>query len=327
MNVPLGSLSAVLVTFRRPEALKVMIDRVAGPNSVLQRLVVVDNSPTDGVEDGRTSWCLTSVEINHMAALENLGPAGGIALGMDAILADAEDDDWILLLDDDDPPEDSAVLASLLAFAREMSSTDPATGGIGLVGARFDRRRGRVVRVPDEELSGPVAVDYIGGGQLPLYRVGAVRQVGPFAADLFFGFDDLDYGLRMRGAGYSLHCNGSLWHAERARRDRLSLQVRPSRRLEQLSWRRYYGLRNLVRILRQQEGPVTALRVMLVHGILHPLANMPLTPGLALRHLCLNLRACADGWRGRMGRTLEPDAGHLGWIRLAAAPVDGSALR
>jgi len=326
MEILLGSLSAVLVTFRRPEALRTMIDRVAGENAVLQRLIVVDNSPVDGAEETLKSWRQDSVEIKYVAAPENLGPAGAIALGMDMILADAGDDDWILLLDDDDPPKDTGVLESLLAFAREMRSADPATGGIGLVGARFDRRRGRGVRVLDEELSGPVTVDYIGGNQFPLYSVRAVRHVGLFAADLFFGFDDLDYGLRMRSAGYTLHCSGPLWHAERVRRNRLSLQVRPSRRLEQLSWRRYYGLRNLVHILHQQEGPVTALRIALVHGVLHPMANIPLNPGLALRHLGLNIRACADGWRGRMGRTLEPDAGRLGCIRLAAAPADGSAL-
>lgn len=320
-----GRLSAVLVTFRRPEALRIMLGRVARQHVVPERLVVVDNSPTEGAEDALQAWSSAGGRIEYVSAPENLGPAGAIALGMDTILASADDDDWILLLDDDDPPESDDMFGSLLSFAREMRATDPATGAVGLVGARFDRRKGRVIRVRDEELVGPVAVDYIGGGQFPLYRVGAVRIVGRFAADLFFGFDDLDYGLRLRAAGYSLYGCGPLWHAERARHNRLSMRARPRHRLAELSWRRYYSLRNLVRILRQREGLVAALRVTLVQGLLQPAVNLPLAPIMAWRHLALNFRACADGWLGRMGRTLEPDATHLGWVRLATRSADDAA--
>ena len=162
-----------------------------------------------------------------------------------------------------------------------------------------------MVRVGDEELRGAVDVDCIAGNQFPVYSVAAVRAVGPFRSDLFFGFEELEFGLRLHDAGYALYCHGTTWYDRRAAYGRLGAQLAPSRSLSELTWRRYYALRNLICILRDCGSTRAALRVTLVTGVVKPLAN-PRDLRHALRHLHQNLRACRDAWTRRMGRTMEP---------------------
>jgi len=238
---------------------------------------------------------------------ENLGPAGGIAEGMERVLKSAADRDWIVALDDDDPPYNERVLGKLLRFGEAMLTRDPMTGAVGMVGARFDWKRGMMITPSDDELNGPVSVDVIGGNQFPFYLAKAIRDVQPFSRDVFFGLDDLDEGLRLRKAGYSIYADGLLWRELREEAGRRELDRHPSRRLSEVSWRRYYSLRNAIHILRWHGRRRTALRVTLVRGLGKPLANLPISPVKAIRHLKLNWRACRDAWTGRMGRTVEPD--------------------
>jgi hypothetical protein len=215
----------------------------------------------------------------------------------------------MVCLDDDEPPS-GGELRAVVSFAKHMVARDPATGAVGAAGGRFDPRRGLVVRVPDVELIGFVPVDSIGGGQLPVYRVKAIRDVGTFSRDLFFGFEELDLGMRLRENGYSLYADGVLWRERRERAGRLGLHPRPSRVVGRVTWRRYYSVRNLIYILREHGWGSTALRVTLVRGVAKPLVNVPASPRAAIRHLLLNSRAARDAWTSRMGRTVEPDQPH-----------------
>jgi len=296
-------LRGVLVTFRRPEAVRTMLASLAAQTRPLDDLVVVDNDNDPTTQEiVRT----TTPGAEYVPVTENLGPAGGIALGMRRLLERACDRDWLVTLDDDNPPVDNTTFATLCEFADAMSGRVPPTAAVGLGGARFDRRKGQMVRIDDTQLRGAVAVDYIPGNQYPLYSVTAVRAVGPFRADLFFGFEELEYGLRLRDAGFALFCHGPTWQARRAAYERLATPLAPSRTLNALTWRRYYALRNLICILRDCGATPAALRVTLITGFAKPLVNQPLRPRQAFRHLHQNARACRDAWMRRMGRVMEP---------------------
>jgi glycosyltransferase involved in cell wall biosynthesis len=302
------ALFGILITFRRPEALTVMLARLLAQDRSLDRLIVVDNdSSAETRAVVERTWAPRALD--YIGAPQNLGPAGGIELGMRRVLEVAADDDWVVLLDDDDPPASDTALGDLERFAHATQGRDPTTGGVGLVGARFDWRKGRPIRLADAELVGEaVPVDYVGGNQLPTYLVGAVRRVGPFRGDLFFGFDDLEFGLRLGAAGYRLYADGHRWRERRARLGRLGMSGRPSIALDQdVHWRRYYALRNAIAILRLHDRTWTALQVALLVGLGKPAANLVRAPRRAVRHLRVNWRACRDGWRGSLGRTLEPE--------------------
>lgn len=285
-----------------------MMVSLAAQDRKLDRLVVVDNDPTPQNEEIVRRGYPDADAVEYLPATQNLGPAGGIALGMDRVLKFANDRDWIVLADDDDPPFSTALLGDLERFGESMLAADPLTVAVGCVGARFES--GRLIamsRISDGRAGDAVAVDVIGGNQFPLYLTSAVRAVGPFSRKLFFGFDDLEYGLRLRKAGFSLYANAALWRETKKVVGQSGVDIRPSLGLSELSWRRYYELRNLIHILRSFGRTGTAMRVSLVRGLGKPLANLVVSPRASMNHLRMNLKACWDAWTGRMGRTIEPD--------------------
>jgi len=298
-------LFGVLITFRRPDELSECLRAVAAQTRPLDHLVVVDNAPG---ERTRAIVAELAPGARYVAAPENLGPAGGIALGMSEVLPDAADHDVVMILDDNDPPPGDDVFALLWDFRAEVAATDPKVGAVGMIGVRFDHARGRVVWVSDDELRAhrAVPVDAIGGGLMPFYSAAAIRDVGLPRADLFFGFDDFEFGLRLRAAGWSMYTLGPLFLRARAGLGELDMDLVPSRALGPVSWRRYYSLRNLVWLLREQGNTSAAVRVSVVVGFAKPIANLVVRPRLAWGHLRMNARAVRDAWTGRLGRTVEP---------------------
>lgn len=307
MTDPPPRLYGVLVTFRRPAALAITLDRLARQDRRLDGLIVIDNAPSDASRAAVAGATGLAGSVTHLEMDENVGFTGGVAAGMRAVLGFADDRDFIVVLDDDDPVPYDTIFSELGRFADRMLLDDPMTAGVGITGGRFDWKRGRIRRIPDGELHGPVPVDHLAGGHVPFYRVEAVRSAGTFYAPLFFGLSEIEFGLRLTRAGYSFYAHGDIWRTRREEVGRLGIDARPAWRLAPLSWRRYYVLRNSVFMLRRFGRTDTALRVAAMN-VGKPLVNLPLEPRLASRHLVTNLRACRDGWFGRMGRQVEPDA-------------------
>ncbi len=293
----------VLVTYERPTELSQMLQALSAGTRSLDTLVVVDNSHSPIVP----KMLRVAHKVEYRATGENLGPAGGIALGMEHVLAIAQDRDWVLVLDDDDPPSDRKDLEDLVSFGEQCSAVDPLTGAVGLVGGRFDHRRGEIRRPRDDELVGAVAVDYIGGGHMPLYRVAAIRSVGTPLAPLFFGCEELEYGLRLRRHGFHLYCDGELWRRGRERHERLGMasSLRSSRQ-SPATWRTYYSRRNLIFILRANGDRRAALRASAI-AVGKPLLNLPVAPRASMHALRLGVRGVRDAWCSRLGRRLEPN--------------------
>jgi rhamnopyranosyl-N-acetylglucosaminyl-diphospho-decaprenol beta-1,3/1,4-galactofuranosyltransferase len=316
-------LFGVLVTFRRPAALAITLQRLTEQDRPLDHLIVIDNAPSPESRSAVAGATRIAGSIEHVEMEENVGFTGGVAAGMRRVLEIADDRDWIVVLDDDDPVPYPTVFSVLEGFGEAMIAADPKTAGVAITGGRFDWRRGQIRRVRDEELHGPVKVDHVAGNQVPFYLVSAVRDAGTFHAPLFFGLSEIDFGLRLSRAGYSFYAHGDLWLRRRHETDRLGLDLRPSRRLAPMNWRRYYVLRNSIYMLKRFGHPWTAVRLTIVN-LAKPIVNLPLQPRLAGRHLATNLRACRDGWAGRMGRRLEPDADARHSRKAGAEPV-GSA--
>ncbi|MGH2793565.1 MAG: glycosyltransferase family 2 protein [Actinomycetota bacterium] len=306
MNPP--NLLGVLVTYRRPRDLASTLARLAGQDHVLDRLVVVDNDPgTETREIVESAGGASRAPAEYLAMTENVGFPGGLAAGIDGLLAEAADEDWIVVLDDDDPPESSAVFADLLGFAQRMVERDDRTAAVGIRGARFDARKGLLVRVPTHEIGDAVRVDYIAGNALPLYRVGALRDAGSFSPPLFFSHEELDIGLRLERKGYTLYADGVRWRERRSATGRPDELNEERWRILTPNWRSYYSLRNAIFIMRDNGRPGAALRITFSRGLLKPLVNLPRSPRLAGKALALNRRACVDAWRGRLGRRVEPN--------------------
>lgn len=293
-----STIHAIVVTYRRHDDVKATVAAVQSQTRPPDTWSIVDNDPSDEL----AAWAATLPNASYHRSPGNLGPAGGIAAGMDLVLEGADDDDLVVLIDDDDPPPNDHTIADIIElFGRDQ--TDGVIAGAGLVGAMYDRGRGLTRRLPDEELVGTVDVDYVAGNQLPTYRVRCIREVGVFDRDLFFGFDDLEFGLRLRAAGHRVVVDGDVMTNMRARAGRLGKGPRiPGSGLA--PWRRYYSARNIVALARRY-GTRTAPLWAVAHG--GPAAAVrEITRQRSFRSAGAAMRGVFDGVRGRDGLVMLP---------------------
>lgn len=295
-----GRVWGVVVTFARPTVLESMLVALARQTRPVDHLVVVDNAAEPEVAD-----IAARHGAEYLDSGDNIGPAGGFALGMRWIVERATDDDWILLVDDDDPPTNDDALDAVWRFGRELVATDPRVGAVGISGSVYRRRLGIFRRLEDDELHGTVDLDVLFGGSQPMYRVGAVRAVGTFDSDLFWGFEEGEYGLRMRRHGYRLCAPGPAWLRARHDAGRAGIASRTVRTSKtKAGWRRYYSIRNSTVLARRYGGPgapvVTAIGgaakgTLALLRARRPLAEVALAP-----------RGAFDGLTNRLGRRVDP---------------------
>lgn len=225
--------SVVVATFRRPDSLRGVLDGLAHQSHRPSRVVVADNDP-----DGSARSVVDAVRwlsVDYLPLGSNLGPAGGWARAVDHIATSGDRGEWLVVMDDDDPIHDREVLKLHLGHAAEQQ---PDVAGVGLRGAELDRRRVRL-RGMRPVTDGCVDVDYLASSGAPAYRWTAIDTIGFFDDWLFFGFEDLDLGLRLRNEGWRIVCCplDSLHHVA---------STNPVR----TAWREYFKARALVRICR-----------------------------------------------------------------------------
>ncbi|TBT83129.1 glycosyltransferase [Propioniciclava sinopodophylli] len=282
----LPSYSAIIVTFRRDESLAQVLDALRSQTHPPRLTVVADNDPDESarnlIEREQATW---PGRLLYSPVGENLGPAGGWAHATSVARSRREDrGEWVLVLDDDDPLESPHLMERLTETAKRLEAS---VGALGLRGARWDARRARLVREqPPEGTTAPV--HYLASGGAPLYSWAAIDEVGFFKPDLFFGFEDLDQGFRLRAAGWTV-------------------RVCPLPSLQQVAdtagtrsaWREYYKTRALIWILWNRRGVyatlLTLLRSVVLGGTRHAVADR--RPDLARARLM----GAWDGLRGRLG--------------------------
>jgi GT2 family glycosyltransferase len=202
------AVSAIVVNHRRPDllaeclaAIEVALDEAGGEGE----LIVVDNASAD-------NSCELVRERFPRARLlelaENLGFAGGVALGHHASRGD-----WVLLLNNDAVIEPGGVrellrvgasaadvgsVAARMCFADAPGIINSAGIGVDRLGVAYDRRLGEPVGASEAE---PVEVFGASGGAA-LYRREMLEQVGGFDVSYFFALEDADLAWRARMAGW-----------------------------------------------------------------------------------------------------------------------------
>ena len=288
----------VLVTFRRPEALRQHLERLAQQTRPLETLLVVDNDDDPDVADLIANHVSDTTDVRYLGLPGNPGPAGAIATAIKQTLQ-SHGDGWVVILDDDDPPPRNDTLEAMAASTASLVEADPRTGGVGLWGAGL-RWTGRLRAATGDA---PERVSYLPGGACPHYRISTLREaIGP-DPELFFGFDDLDLGLAVGDTG------ATVWSSGLARSHGWTSMVE-GRRTEKTvaapTWRRYYSLRNIIIVLRRNRRPLGAAILSIVAGLAKPLINLPLNPRAASANLRVNFLAISHGWRNKTGKVLDP---------------------
>jgi rhamnopyranosyl-N-acetylglucosaminyl-diphospho-decaprenol beta-1,3/1,4-galactofuranosyltransferase len=282
--------AAVTITHNRSAVLAETLRAARAQTRPPERFYVIDNASGD-----RTAELLREEfpDVAHVRLGENLGPAGGLARGIETAWADGFDAFW--LMDDDSPPEPDAL--ETLLTATERSGRRAV-----IVGCRGGVIRFGVIRHRDDphELAhrqvgdGFFAVDFVLlDGSLVLRRVVDVIGVPPAA--YFTMMEDVEYPLRARRAGFDVLVTGR----DLMRRGHLGSA--PGTAL----WRGYYQSRNHVRMALDFRSP------MLMFGCVVRQARFLLAalraPDRRWERIRLRLRGMWDALLGRMGRRVEPD--------------------
>jgi GT2 family glycosyltransferase len=192
------------------------------------RIVVVDNASTDGTVEflrrefpcdhhGRTVTVIANERNLHFTAGANVGIRHALAHGADYVVS--MNNDVVLspnLLDVLVSRADG--LPEVGVFSPKMCYADDPERA-WCVGSRFhpltltllDFGPGRTERVPADE---PRPIQYA-CGTVMFIRASVLRQVGLFDEErFFFDYEDLDFSLRVRQAGFGLYYvpEAVIWH-------------------------------------------------------------------------------------------------------------------
>ncbi len=294
--------AAVVLNYRTAPETVLAVRSVQASRSPVQDLIVVDNGSDDGSAEMLRER-LTGVTIVETGA--NLGFSSGSNAGIRVALARGAE--GVLLLNSDAilPPETLGRLwATLLADPRLgivgpilVSRSDPEQ--VRSLGMSFSGKSGRVrhqgygKRFESVPRSGHRLVTGVSGCAM-LVRREVLERIGALAEDYFFGFEDLDFCLRARTAGFLTACAGD---AVALHEGSLSIGATSPRRL-------YFATRNHL-LVAQRAAPLAhpgwrGLRAgsILALNLAHALVTSEV-PRLAGVRSCL--RGAWDHMRGRYG--------------------------
>jgi GT2 family glycosyltransferase len=170
------------------------------------RVVVVDNGSTDGTAEFLAA---EHPEVTVLATGENLGFAGGVAAGLEAV-----DTPYVALLNNDAEAEPgwlAALARCLTAHAeagavtsRMLLADRPGTlNNTGVLLLADGRGADRGLGEPETAWTEPGEVFGFSGGAAML-RTEALREIGGFPREFFLYYEDTDVSFRLRLAGWTV---------------------------------------------------------------------------------------------------------------------------
>ena len=239
--------AAFIITYERPVIVLETIKKVFLQTRSPEKLLIIDNSESNTTEINIAK--LEDSQIDYFRVGYNAGPAGAAKIGLQRLSEAGYD--WIYWGDDNDPPDFEDVFDVLLNL--KSKSTEKRIGVIGAVGHYFNLRNGNIIRVADEELvrREVLEVDSVAGGMSMIVNVEVVKDgILPNPA-FFFGFEELDFCLRVKRKGYKLLVSTDLYQRSRKKYNRTNFKTPfySVRSIDSL-WRQYYSIRNLLWILK-----------------------------------------------------------------------------
>ncbi|GMQ29575.1 glycosyltransferase [Algoriphagus confluentis] len=292
MRIVRDELGVVVVTYKRPEALRKTIFEILNQGIAEAHIVVINNDPSVQLLSEEIDPTFTSLIIKNQP--ENIASAGGFAIGMQAIQDLGLQ--WAWLFNDDSRPIDRS-FESLKSALEKVSNQK-----IGLVKIGNFNNRGKAtllnwkgVRVPSyvEPSDKLIETDLVTfDGCLISTRL--IQEIGTCDPDYFVGTYEFDYCLRARDAGYSIFTlpNG-LIEDEKAG----SIGGTPP-------WRQYYNTRNHLYLGLQRKDLQTIL-AWIKRELKFSYAIIRFEDQKLLR-LRLKTLATFHAILGKRGKTLDP---------------------
>ncbi len=295
--------AAFVITKDRPEILLSTIQKLLNQSFPPSFVLVIDNSSED-ISFDRIQQ-LNDKRISHYSVGFNAGPAGGAYWGMKLLFE--KDYDWVLWVDDDDPPKFDDLFEQM--FKIVLDNDNNTLGMVGAVGELFDKKNAKIIRLEDAQLKGYLNVDTISGNMFPLVSKRVLKHGLLPTADLFFGFEDLDFSLSLRRAGFNIITSGDIHfkHRELAGRLRMSKKLQIKRNKESL-WREYYSVRSLAYILLYRQKTFVGFMIFIVRNLLKSIIVFKYGFNYGRKANYMILKGLFDGFFGKMGMRILPNA-------------------
>lgn len=243
-----------IITYNRPDLLKDTIEQVFAQTLPPEKLWIIDNS--EGNETEEMIKLLLTFHLEYVRMGYNAGPAGAAAKGLE-IVGNAGYD-WIYWGDDNDPPFRLDCFERLLDIRDKVSNT----GVLGTVGHFFDMNRGLVRRTSNEKLHQDkfLKVDFVAGGMCMIVNGDVARNGVSPNSNLFFGFEELDFCLKVKKQGFEVVVDSGLFLQAREASDRMGF-IKPKYIKKDNLSREYYSLRNLLMIADSLGSSMMKLRL------------------------------------------------------------------
>ena len=252
------SFAAFVMTYKRPLILKETIRKIINQSHYPSKILIIDNDPECSAKDIQLEFSET--EVCYYAVGYNSGPAGAAKLGLE-ILSN-EGYQWIAWMDDDDPP----IFENTFEILLKIASSNDNCGCVGTVGQYFNKKNGLMIRVADSELegSGTLTVDNIAGGMCKIVNASVCLKDKIYPDEtLFYGFEELDFDIRLQKAGYLLLTDRELYKKHRIHFNRLGLKIKRGGKKDiNRIWREYYSTRNSLIIICKNKLRITFLKAI-----------------------------------------------------------------
>ncbi|EOU9539648.1 glycosyltransferase [Cronobacter dublinensis] len=242
---------ALIVTFKRKELLKKVVESVLSQTHAPSKVIVVDNNSNDGTEAVVAQLkSLSSIEIEYQNTGANLGGAGGFAFGFNHVLSD--DFDYLWIMDDDLLPKQNC-LEKLLSCASNNQIIQPARFNLDGTCAeyspiKFDLASPFLLHPKIETVKDHIESLQCNDSEIqiegipfegPLIPRNIINKVGLPDKRFFIFYDDLDYAIRARKAGFKIFC----------KKDAIAYRLLMNNQVNDLqSWKGYFMLRNFFKI-------------------------------------------------------------------------------
>ncbi|WP_377321498.1 glycosyltransferase family 2 protein [Pimelobacter simplex] len=260
---PAERVAVVVVTYNRADLLRGMLEGLAGLERAPDAVVVVDNASSDHTREVLEASRLPGLVAIHTT--DNLGGAGGFRLGLQTAYDRGYDVMW--LMDDDVVPAPDCLTrllevdGSCLIAVRE----DRSGALVEKAALRFDLRNPLAIRPKTASIDSTYATR----AEMPptvevenvafegfLVRREVIDRIGLPDASYFIFYDDVDFAIRARRAGFPI----------RAVRDAVLVrQLDFDQQHDLAGWKGYYMYRNLFAVhFRYGENALVRLKPWLV---------------------------------------------------------------
>jgi GT2 family glycosyltransferase len=273
-------LAAIVLNFRTPDDTFLAVKSLLASRRPIDDVIVVDNDSTESVRDRLRG---VDRDVTYLLTGRNLGFSGGMNVGIREALARGAE--RVLLVNSDViVPPDCVERLERCLDSQNAGITGPVVlarsepGSVASLGMSYSRQTGRMrhrgVGTPLHDAgTGTVPVDAV-SGCLMLVRREVFDAIGLLDEDFFFSFEEIDFCLNARRAGFTTMLDRSAVVYHEGGRS-----IGPDSPL-----RLYFGARNHLRLASRHGGPTWSIVALNVaHALRTNGASLPRRLGAVAR--------------------------------------------